>query len=297
MRRFQSTVKHYVAGRVPYAPRLIALVAKRCRLRPSHRVLDLGCGPGPLAIAFSRFAGAVVALDPEPEMLQAARAAAAEAGAPIAFLEASAADLGPDLGHFRMVTIGRAFHWMDRADTLARLDRIVDPGGAIVLFHDHHLDVPGNRWEGEYRALLARYAQGDEAWTRRRTPEWVPHEAILLASPFNRLERLGVIERRRVDIDRLVHRALSMSSTSPQRLGSRAQALGREIRALMQGYAIDGMITEIVESQALIARRGRASSRGRLAAQTAPPETQSTAAEGGLPDGPRPRGDTDGTGL
>src|SRR5262245_47813750 len=65
-RRFQSAAQHYLAGRPPYAERLIALVAERCRLRGTDRLLDLGCGPGQIAIAFAPLVGAVVAIDPEP---------------------------------------------------------------------------------------------------------------------------------------------------------------------------------------------------------------------------------------
>jgi hypothetical protein len=34
-------------------------------------------------------------------------------------------DLGSGLGHFRIVTIGRSFHWMDRAETLRRLNGLI----------------------------------------------------------------------------------------------------------------------------------------------------------------------------
>jgi Methylase involved in ubiquinone/menaquinone biosynthesis len=40
-------------------------------------VLDLGCGPGPLARRFASLAREVMAIDPTPEMLTAARALAA----------------------------------------------------------------------------------------------------------------------------------------------------------------------------------------------------------------------------
>jgi SAM-dependent methyltransferase len=255
-RRFQSSAKYYLAGRPPYPTLLVRQVARRCGLRRSHRILDLGCGPGQLAIAFGRFAGTVVAVDPEPEMLRVARTAAFERSADhIEFIEASASALGPHLGRFRMVTMGRSFHWMDRVDTLARLDPIIEPHGSIVLFNDTHLEVPENRWHQEYRALLARYSDGEAGWQRRSAPDWISHEAVLLASPFPDLERIGVIERRRIEIDRLVDRAFSMSSTSPEKLGSNAGDLVQEIRKLMLDYAEDGRVVEVVESQALIAHR------------------------------------------
>jgi len=53
-------------------------VAQLCSLTRRHRILDLGCGPGQLAIAFAPYAASVVAIDPEPKMLRAASALACE---------------------------------------------------------------------------------------------------------------------------------------------------------------------------------------------------------------------------
>src|ERR1700722_18950735 len=75
-RRFQSAAAHYVAGRAPYPPALIARAAELLDLAQDDRVLDLVCGPGPLAIAFSPYVGSVLALAPEPAMLTIAQAAA-----------------------------------------------------------------------------------------------------------------------------------------------------------------------------------------------------------------------------
>src|ERR1700726_4352175 len=128
--RFRSTVPHYVAGRPNYAPSLIWIVKEHLHLGDGHRLLDLGCGPGWLGIAFAPFVGEVLAVDPEPTMLEAARVLAAEANVRIDFMEGSSYDLGSQLGMFDVVMIGRAFHWMDRADTLRRLDTLIKPDGA-----------------------------------------------------------------------------------------------------------------------------------------------------------------------
>ena len=254
-RRFRTAAAHYLAGRPPYADLLIRRVAAACGLRRDDRVLDLGCGPGPLAVAFARFAGEVVAVDPEPEMLQAAAANAAAAGVAIRLVQGSSYDLDATFGRFRLVAIGRAFHWMDRADTLARLDRLIEADGAVALFADRHPDVPDNRWRQDYEALVNRYVEGDSIRSLRKSVAWVRHEAVLLDSPFSHLERISVIERRRVSVDSLVHRVRSMSTTSADGLGPRTEALAAEIRAAMSRQAIEGQITEVVESEALLARR------------------------------------------
>src|SRR4051812_38093594 len=87
--RFRSAAEHYRKGRPPYAPALLDLVAQRVGVTHDHAVLDLGCGPGQLALGFARFAGAITAIDPEPEMLRIAAADAADAGYKIRFIEGS----------------------------------------------------------------------------------------------------------------------------------------------------------------------------------------------------------------
>jgi hypothetical protein len=65
-----------------------------------------------------------------------------------------------------------------------------------------------------------------------------------------------VIERRRLGAAELVHRALSMSSTAPDRLGDAATALMvGEIEALVREFAPDGGLGEVVQTTALVARR------------------------------------------
>ncbi len=254
-RRFQSAARHYLAGRPAYSPALVRRVAELCGLRETHRLLDLGCGPGQLALAFAFFAGPVLAIDPEPEMLRIAAGTVEGIAPDVEVRSGSSADLSPQLGSFRMAVMGRSFHWMDRAETLGRLDALIEPDGAVVLFEADHPDVPENAWLPGFRELLGRYSGDDPALVQRKSADWIRHEAILLESPFARLERAGVIERRRLSADRLVDRALSHSSTSRARLGSRADRMVAEIAAFAAGVATDGMLTEVVESTALIARR------------------------------------------
>ncbi len=254
--RFHTAAHHYLRGRPAYAPALIQRVAQLCGLGDAQRVLDLGCGPGQLALAFAPLVGQVVGVDPEPEMLRIAREAAARAGLPIEVREGSSRDLGPGLGTFRLAVIGRAFHWMDREETLRRLDAIIEPAGAVTLFSADHPQVSDNRWREAFDQLIDRYAEGDPERTARRAPDWPGHEAVLLDSPFPDLERISIIERRHTPLERFVDRALSLSSVSHGRIGARADDLAREMGELMAPFASEGLVAEVVESKALIARRG-----------------------------------------
>ena len=218
-----------------------------------HRVLDLGCGPGVLAGAFAPLAGEVIAMDPEPEMLRIAEAEFGAVGR-ISFVRGSSFDLSPALGRFHLVTMGRSFQWMDRVETLRRLDAMIEPGGAVALFNSGHRDAPDTEWIAAYRALVHRYAEDDQTHVKRRAGIWTGHEAILLGSAFSVLDEIAVIERRQVTVPQLVQRALSRSSTTPERLGAAAPRLAAEIEALLAPLATDGMLTEVIATYAMIAR-------------------------------------------
>jgi SAM-dependent methyltransferase len=253
--RFRAAARHYLAGRPAYSPRLIGLVAQLTGLGPEHRVLDLGCGPGMLAGAFAPLTKEVVAIDPEPEMLRVAQSEFGGAGR-IKFMQGSSFDLSPELGQFRLVTMGRSFHWMDRAATLRTLDGMIEPDGTVALFDSEHHDLPETAWATDYRALVRRYAEADSEHVRRRSDgRWVRHEPFLLDSAFKVLDRVSVIERRTVSVQQLVDRAFSRSSTAPDRLGDAAPRLAQEIEALLRPMAEDEMLTEVVATGALLGRR------------------------------------------
>jgi SAM-dependent methyltransferase len=255
-RRFRSAVSYYERFRLAYPERLIARVAGLVGLAPGDAVLDLGTGPGFLAVPFARLGMAVTAADPEPEMLDAAASAAQAAGVSLNLWQGGSYDLTPEMGPFRLVTIGRAFHWMDRAATLAMLDRIVAPGGAVALFHDGHPVLDENRWFKTLRAVGDRYGRAQEAHiAERRMLGHRRYEPFLYASAFTELEGLSVTLRQSLTVDDIVGRAFSMSTCSPEKLGDRAEAFEADLRAALADLSPDGVFTEIAELVALVARR------------------------------------------
>jgi SAM-dependent methyltransferase len=230
---------------------LIQTVANHLGLTKEHRLMDLGCGPGWLGIAFAPLVGKVIGIDPEPAMLEAARAIATAAGIEIEMIEGSSYDLSLQLGTFRAVVIGRAFHWMDRADTLRKLDALIEEDGAVLLFNDVRPDVPQNAWLKRYLEVVDRFTNSSAGFA----PERLRHETTLLESRFDQLTRIGVIEQRVVSVESLIDRALSMSTSSPEQLGARSGQLAQEMTTEMLPFANNGDVVEVIESQALIARR------------------------------------------
>lgn len=253
--RFASAADHYVNARPRYAPALLERLAREAALNTNSRVLDLGCGPGTLAIPLARYAGTVIGIDPNGEMIAAAKRQSAGFTPAIDWRVGSSQDLVSSLAPLDLVVMGRSFHWMDRSATLARLDKLVAPHGAIALLNTESVPCLAGRWRDIWDALRAEYGRPDEFDAFRRSPDWEPHEAVLLRSPFSRLEKFAVVEMRTASIDDLVSRALSQSSTTPEALGERRAAFETALRSGLLAICPDGRFTEILESVALLARR------------------------------------------
>ena len=131
-----------------------------------------------------------------------------------------------------------------------RLDRLIEPAGAVALFTDSAPAIPANAWRKVWNDIRGHYEP--DTGPHDHDPNWIRNEAILLASPFARLERFGVIEHRAIDVETLVQRALSMGSTSPAHLGENMPAMVAELRA-----ALADVREEVVETAALVAWRSR----------------------------------------
>jgi SAM-dependent methyltransferase len=114
----EADVARSYAGRPPYAPalfeHLLACIPGRGRL------LDIGCGPGTLAIPLADHFAEVTALDPSAPMIEAGKAADAGRHANIAWTLGRAEDFEDEAG-FDLVTAGTSIHWPDHAVLFPKL--------------------------------------------------------------------------------------------------------------------------------------------------------------------------------
>jgi hypothetical protein len=141
---------------------------------------------------------------------------------------------------------------MDRDRTLTALDALIEADGAIGLFDVDHPKVPENGWYPHWKAVRDQYTPP----SRRR--DWNAgdkHEAVLSRSAFPVARRLTHRWRQSVSMDDLVGRTLSMSSTTPAVLGDTRAGLEADLRRALAPFAVDGLVEEVLEADALIATR------------------------------------------
>lgn len=252
MGRFASTVAFYERYRPGYPLAFFQTIAHDLKLHASQRLIDLGTGPGLLAIGFAPFVGKVVGVDPEPAMLEEAQDAAARAGVHLTLIEATTETLPAATGTFHIVTIGRALHWMEREPTLQALDRIMTSNG-VILIASSRTDARADRnaWLPAYDAVRERWTPKEETAHRRHRDL----EAFFAGSPFKPEKTIEVLDRHTITLDDLIGRTLSFSSSSPDRLGNRADLMAEDLKRTLAPFAPDGSFEEVVVAQAAVIRR------------------------------------------
>jgi ubiquinone/menaquinone biosynthesis C-methylase UbiE len=250
MGRFATTVPLYEKLRPPYPAAFFSNVAQRLRLGKEHALIDLGTGPGLLALGFAPYVGRIVGVDPEPAMLAATRKAAANASKAITLIEGKAEALPSEVGRFDVVTIGRALHWMD-CDAIAVLfERLVASDGTILVCSSNPAGDGRNSWLNEYNKARRSWSEpsAGERYHRRLG-------AVLQRTPFHVTDAITVETSRKVSVNDLARRVLTFSSSSPAVLGNKTEPMLRDVERRLLPLSCEGFLTEVVVSIAQLAKR------------------------------------------
>ena len=235
-RPFRTAAPYYFRYRPAYPPELIARLAEVASVDREARVLDLGCGPGSLAIPLAEYAGEVVAVDVEPAMIDELSRAAPEN---VTVVLGRAEEVDESWGAFRLVTVGRAIHWFDAQLVLNTLTQITS---TVALCGD---DIR----ESGAQSLALNLATEliDEPPIRRPGRRYAD---ILPASPFSVVEVISVEVERSWTPDELIGFVYSTAAASPERLGGRRGEFEAQVRQRFQGTH-----RERVSVDAIVGRR------------------------------------------
>jgi SAM-dependent methyltransferase len=249
MGRFSTTVPFYEKLRPPYPPEFFRTVSARLGLNERHRLIDLGTGPGLLALGFAPYVGRIVGVDPEPGMLAEARKAAQQAGQDFKLMEGKAEALPAEVGQFDIVTIGRALHWMEPEATARLFERLVAPEGVIAICSSNSVADGRNAWVAEYNR--ARNDWSGVAEGTRFSRQVALH---LSGTRFRAGETIAVESRHEVRVEHLAQRIMTFSSSSPAVLGDKVDDMLRDVEQRLLPFSDSGVLHEVVVSTAQIAR-------------------------------------------
>lgn len=252
---FAGTARFYDRFRAPYAPAAFDFIAEAFGLGPDARALDLGCGPGSIAIPLAAKVAEVLAVDPDADMLAEGRRLAAARGAQnIRWLHAKAEDISPVVGPFQVASIGQAFHWMDRDAVLRNLADLIADGGGLALVS------PGRRrpqesWEPLANEVVARFL-GPRTRHPQSNPQEPENEPALRRSQafaaFTLHEFPGAITR---DVHSIIGCIYSISNSARPLFGDAAETFEAELAQALLSLNPAGVFIEQIETEVTIAPR------------------------------------------
>jgi SAM-dependent methyltransferase len=247
MGRFATTVPLYGRFRPPYPSEFFRTVAHRLGLSRRHSLIDLGTGPGLLALGFAPYVGRIVGVDPEPAMIAAAKETAARASQNFTLIASRAEELGSEVGTFDIVTVGRALHWMDRSAMATLFNRLVAVRGTIAVCSATPAADGRNPWLDEYN--VAR-----RLWSGSNQRHHQDLGAVLEGTRFRVQDAIAVEMSHEISTSDLARRVLTFSSSSPEVLGDKSDAMLRDVERRLLPFSRGGLIREVVISTAQVAR-------------------------------------------
>ncbi len=251
---FESAAPFYDRFRAPYASAALDYVVQASRLGRNSRILDLGCGPGTLAIPLSRSVAEVVAVDPGTGMLAQARRLASEGDATnIQWVQCRAEDLATAHGTFDLVTMGQSFHWMDRDRVLFHLADFVREGGAIAIL-DEGRRRPQESWEPAAAQVINRFLGAPERHPQKHRE--VEHEPSLRrSSHFSEFSRQEFPFELTRDVASILGCVYSSIRVSRSALGEAASQFELELTDALLRESPSGVFKERLETSVLLAPR------------------------------------------
>ena len=253
---FAGSAVHYPRGRVAYPAAMVDGLVRALALDGTGRLLDVGCGPGSVALLLAPHYAEVVGVDADPDMVEVASTLTAELGIGNArWHHRRGEELTADLDLFRTAVLAQSFHWMDRQLVARLVHELLEVGGTLVHIHANtnrgeadieHLPGPQPPHEAiadlvsRYLGPVRRAGQGVLPQGTAGGEDEIYREAGFVLG--EQLEVPGwVVER---SVDDLVAATFSLSGSAPHLFGDRLADFEGELRALLVDAAGDDGFTE-----------------------------------------------------
>ncbi|WP_019586053.1 class I SAM-dependent methyltransferase [Deinococcus apachensis] len=252
---FAGTAPYYARYRPGYPDAVLGRLRAAFNLDGSGRLLDLGCGTGELARPLHADFRDVVGIDLSLEMVTEARRQSARAGITnVRWLCQPAEAISAELGSFRLVTLGNAFHWMRQDEVLGKAYDLLQGGGVAILGHPGGIWSGEDAWERAVREVLVRWL-GPRRLTRTGpfTAEEGAERRSLSRSRFTGVTAGEHHWSRPVDVETIVGELFSTSFASRALLGERADAFETDVRRSLLALDPSGQFVQHLHTDYLFA--------------------------------------------
>jgi ubiquinone/menaquinone biosynthesis C-methylase UbiE len=245
---YRGTYENYEKYRPSIPEEVIDVIVKQFDVKPTDRVLDIGCGTGQVALAMEGKCGEMVCLDPDPEMLKQAEKATKNSKIRLIWINSSAEDLGKlkeKLGTFKVATICRAFHWMDQEQVLKDLDELIEKDDGVAIFSDRVLWSGDEEWQQAVKRVVQKYLGEERHAGKEKSKEsdelW---ENILARSVFRFIKTHDVPIVRSWDVESIIGYVLSTAFAAPHLFGDQLDRFKEETKNILLSINQKGVFQE-----------------------------------------------------
>jgi SAM-dependent methyltransferase len=248
--RFSDRVENYIRYRPSYPPTVLELLRAECCLTQQSVVADIGSGTGILSTLFLENGNRLFGVEPNAEMRAASERLLADHRAFIS-ISGSAEDTTLADASVDVIVAGQSFHWFDRPRARREFQRILKPGGWIVILWNNRL-TDATPFLRAYEDLLLRcgtdYAQVDHKNITENVLQefFQPGEVRLKLLPNEQI----------FDFDGLRGRALS-SSYVPAEPDPKHAPFMRELKAIFEKCNSNGHVAFVYQTQVYYGRLSR----------------------------------------
>ena len=256
---YRGTAPFYDRYRPPYPQRLFDDLCRRLPVSGKGRLLDLACGTGQIAIPLAPQFAEIVAVDQEEETVAFGQTKAASLDLPNIVWVVGSAETVDLLGSFELVTIGNAFHRLDREVVASRVFSWLRPGGGVaVVWSDAWIgDAP---WQQALAALFADWLE--KLGTAERIPAgWqaamddVPHALVLQRAGFEYTGKFEFTSELTWTLESLAGYMYSTSVLNREVFGERIPEFEDDLARQLAEYSSDGLFHQSMSSAYELARK------------------------------------------
>lgn len=162
----------------------------------------------------------------------------------------------PQRWRAELVTICRAFHWLDQPTVLARLDGQVSPEGSVAIFGDNSFWAATSPWKIAVRAIIQDFLgeqrrAGDSTFKHHDRP----YSDIMRESPFSEVKEFTVPVTRTWSADSILGYLYSTTFAAPQLFGNRLNEFDQAVRLRLRDFSDTDAFEEDNEFLIRIGRR------------------------------------------
>jgi len=165
--RFSNRVENYARYRPGYPREVLETLKAECGLSPTHVIADIASGTGIWTRMLLQNGNRVFGVEPNAEMREAGQRLLAAFPNFTNVAGTAEATTLPDHS-LDFVTAAQAAHWFDRQRAKRELERILKPGGWLVLLWNERV-IDSTKFLRDYEQLLLTYGTDYEEVRHERT--------------------------------------------------------------------------------------------------------------------------------